>query len=120
MLWKPSAQSSTAAVDARWPSRTLAMWMGLNALDALLTLHLPGLGGAEGNPLLATIQNHAGGEFMLLAKLLLAFGAGYLIWKIGRFALLGVANKLMALVVLYNLGLAAYVQTAAWPTPFAS
>jgi hypothetical protein len=51
------------------------MWMGLNALDALLTLHLPGLGGAEGNPLLATIQNHAGGEFMLLAKLLLAFGA---------------------------------------------
>ena len=108
--------SRVEAAKAVWTSGVFATWMGLNLLDAVLSFHLLGIGGTEGNPLLAAIQSQVGGNLMLLTKLLLAAAAGLAVGMLGRTALLGVANRLMAVVVLYNLGLAAYVGVAAGPS----
>ena len=85
----------------------LVAWMGLHVLDALLTAHLMGMGGVEGNPLLRTVQGQVGAELILVAKVMGAGGVGLLIWRSGRTRLMPLANSLMALVVLYNSTLAA-------------
>ena len=46
---------------------------------------------------------------LLAVKLGLALAAGLVIARMGRLALLGVASRLMSLVVVYNAGLLAYV-----------
>jgi hypothetical protein len=46
---------------------------------------------------------------MLLAKLALAGVAALAIYKMGKAQLLVLASQLMSLVMVYNLGLAAYV-----------
>ena len=104
-------QPDAAAVAQ--PRRGFVTWMGLNALVALLMLYLFGLGDVEGNPMLVAIQDQVGGAMMLMAKLVLAMMAGAALWKYGRASLFGIANRLMAVVVVYNLGLDTYIVTVA-------
>jgi hypothetical protein len=47
-----SQRGYEATADASGLTKALVLWMGLNVLDELLTFHLFGLGGAEGNPFL--------------------------------------------------------------------
>ncbi len=92
--------------------RPLAVWMGVNALDLLLTFYLLSVGGMEGNPMLALALAHGGAASMLAVKLGLALVAGITISRMGRLALLSAANRLMSLVVVYNAGLLIYLH---WP-----
>jgi hypothetical protein len=105
------SQPDPAAVAQ--PRRGFVTGMGPNALVALLTLYLFGLGGVEGNPMLVAIQDQVGAAKMLMAKLVLAMMAGAALWKYGRASLFGIANRLMAVVVVYKLGLATYIVTVA-------
>ena len=105
----PARDRSAVAEPARFPM-PLAVWMGINGLDALLTFYLLGIGGTEGNPMLAYLMAQGGGELMLGVKLGLALMAGLTIWTMGRLALLGAASRLMSLVVVYNAGVLAYAQ----------
>ena len=105
-LWP--AQARPKAVEApRFPG-PLGLWMGVNALDMLLTFYLLGSGGVEGNPMLGAALAYGGAGSMLTVKLGLALAAGLVISRMGRPALLGMASRLMSLVVLYNAGLLAY------------
>ncbi len=103
----PTQDRSAVAGPARLPM-PLAVWMGINGLDALLTFYMLGIGGTEGNPMLAFLMAQGGGEFMLAVKLGLALVAGLTICSMGRPALLGVASRLMSLVVVYNAALLAH------------
>ena len=49
----PRAPSAPSVVEAPRLPRALGIWRGVNALDMLLTFYLLGIGGNEGNPLLA-------------------------------------------------------------------
>jgi hypothetical protein len=101
------------------PRRGFVTWMGLNALIALLTIYLFGLGGIEGNPMPVAIQDQVGGAMVLMAKLVLAMMAGAALWKYGRASLFRIANRLMAVVVVYNLGLATYIARLPVSSPHA-
>lgn len=92
--------------------RPLLVWMGVNALDLLLTFYLLSVGGMEGNPMLALALAHGGAASMLAVKLGLALVAGLALVRMGRVGVLGVANPLMSLVVIYNAGLLTYLH---WP-----
>ncbi len=104
-VWPPQARSKAAP----WLPRPLRLWMGVNALDLLLTFLLFGVGGVEGNPMLALALAYGGTGGLLALKLGLALAAGLVISRMGRLALLGVASRLMGLVVVYNAGLLAYL-----------
>ena len=108
MSFWPAQTRSKAAELPRFPG-PLALWMGVNALDMLLTFYLLGTGGTEGNPLLGFALAYGGAGSMLAVKLGLALAAGLVISRMGRPALLGAASRLMSLVVVYNAGLLAYV-----------
>ncbi len=105
-FWPAQARSRAVGVP-RLP-RALGVWMGVNALDVLLTFYLLGIGGAEGNPMLAFALAAGGVGSLLAVKLGLALAAGLVIARMGRLALLGAASRLMSLVVVYNGGLLAY------------
>lgn len=100
----PTQNRSAAAEPARFPM-PLAVWMGINGLDALLTFYMLGIGGTEGNPMLALLMAQGGGDLMLGVKLGLALVAGLTIRSMGRLALLTAASRLMSLVVVYNAAL---------------
>ena len=106
-LWPAQAHSKAADVP-RFPG-PLGLWMGVNALDMLLTFYLLGIGGIEGNPMLASALAFGGAGSMLAVKLGLALAAGLVISRMGRLALLGVASRLMSLVVVYNAALLTYL-----------
>ena len=106
-----SLHHPTSEVASPLP-RPLLVWMGVNAVDLLLTFYLLSVGGMEGNPMLALALTHGGAASMLTVKLGLALVAGLTIARMGRLALLGVANRLMSLVVVYNAGLLIYLH---WP-----
>ena len=106
-LWP--AQARSRAVEVPRLPRALGVWMGVNALDVLLTFYLLGIGGAEGNPMLAFALAAGGVGSLLAVKLGLALAAGLVISRMGRPALLGVASMLMSLVVVYNAALLAYL-----------
>ena len=106
-IW-PAQARSHAAEAPRFPA-PLGPWMSVNALDMLLTFYLLGIGGIEGNPMLGFALASGGVGSMLAVKLGLALAAGLVISRMGRPALLGMASKLMSLVVLYNAGLLAYL-----------
>ena len=109
-LWHAQARSSApSAVEAPRLPRALGIWMGVNALDMLLTFYLLGIGGIEGNPMLALALASGGVGSMLVLKLGMALAAGLLISKMGRPAVLGAASRLMSLVVVYNAGLLVYL-----------
>ena len=105
-LWP--AQARPRAAEAPRLPRALGLWMGVNALDVLLTFYLLGIGGAEGNPMLAFALAAGGAGSLLAVKLGLALVAGLVISRMGRLAMLGAASRLMSLVVVYNAGLLAY------------
>ena len=105
----PSAPSAPSVVEAPRLPRALGVWMGVNALDMLLTFYLLGIGGIEGNPMLALALASGGVGSMLVLKLGMALAAGLLISKMGRPAVLGAASRLMSLVVVYNAGLLVYL-----------
>jgi len=102
------AQTRSKAVEVQQLPRALGLWMEVNALDGLLTFYLLGIGGAEGNPMLAFALAAGGDGSLLAVKLALALTAGLVISRMGRMALLGAASRLMSLVVVYNAGLLAY------------
>ena len=108
MSFWPAQTPSRAAEAPRLPS-ALGVWMGVNALDVLLTFFLLGIGGLEGNPMLASALAFGGAGSMAAVKLGLALAAGLVIWRMGRPALLSLASGLMSLVVVYNAGLLAYL-----------
>jgi hypothetical protein len=100
------ASSESVALQ---PPNLLVMWAGLHVIDALLTLSLLGLGGIEGNPLLATVQSTLGDVSMLGAKVVVALAAGLAVVRAGKGSILGLGNTLMAGVVLYNAALVFWV-----------
>ena len=69
-LW-PAQARSTAVEAPRFPG-PLGLWMGVNALDMLLTFYLLGVGGTEGNPMLGFALASGGAGSMLAVKLGLA------------------------------------------------
>ncbi len=103
-----SLQRPTSEVASPLPT-PLLVWMGVNALDLLLTFYLLSVGGMEGNPMLALALAHGGAASMLAVKLGLALVAGLTLSRMGRLALLRAANRLMSLVVVYNAGLLTYL-----------
>ena len=105
-FWPTQARSRAVGLP-RLP-RALGLWMGVNALDAVLTFYLLGIGGAEGNPMLAFALAVGGVGSLLALKLTLALTAGLVISRMGRPAMLVAASRLMSLVVFYNAGLLAY------------
>jgi predicted MFS family arabinose efflux permease len=83
-------------------------WLGVNAMDAALTLMLIGLGGIEGNPMLSYLQGEMGAVWMLSIKLAISAAVGLLLIVRGRAPMLRLASKLMAVVVVYNAVVAFY------------
>ena len=112
-------QANGLSIDRHVPA-ILGVWLGLNALDALLTLYLLGVGGIEANPMLSAMQSEMGAVGMLLTKFGLAGFAGISLIAKGRPALLNLANKLMGVVVVYNAVIAAYVLAPGATMPFIS
>ena len=102
------AQARPKVVETPQLSGALSRWMGVNALDALLTFYLLGIGGTEGNPMLAFAFAAGGVGSLLAVKLTLALTAGLVISRMGRPAMLVAASRLMSLVVVYNAALLAY------------
>jgi hypothetical protein len=98
----PTAAASTFTT----PGRVAVLWLALNLLDALLTYQLLGMGGVEGNPLLAALMGHAGEAWALTAKVAVASLVAGVVLHYGRTHLLRSASLLMAGVVLYNAALA--------------
>lgn len=96
----------------------LAAWLGVNALDAMLTLMLLGLGGIEGNPMLSYLQGEMGAIWMLTIKLAVSAAVGLMLIVRGRAPMLALANKLMALVVMYNAIVAFYYFAPSATMPF--
>ncbi len=80
----------------------LQYWIGLNAVDALLTgLSIP-LGAVEMNPFLSALASTMSLERMLLIKVLFAVALGGAIWLRGAYQVLRVLNWIMVAVVFYN------------------
>ena len=111
------AQARSRAVQVPRLPRALGQWMGVNALDALLTFYLLGIGGTEGNPMLALALAAGGVGSLIALKLALALTAGLVISRMGRPAMLVAASRLMSLVVVYNAGLLAYLVWAGHTAP---
>jgi predicted MFS family arabinose efflux permease len=110
---------SVAPSSSRIPA-VLMVWLGVNALDAALTLLLIGLGGIEGNPMLSYLQGEMGAVWMLSIKLAIAAAVGLTLVLRDRSPMLALANKLMALVVVYNAVVAFYYFAPSATMPFIS
>lgn len=96
-------RAPTAAISVfATPRHIVALWLALNLLDALLTHQLLGMGGVEGNPLLAALMGQAGEVWALVAKVAAACLVAGLVLRFQRARLLRGASALMAGVVLYN------------------
>jgi len=108
-------QAAGLPIDRHIPT-SLSVWVGLNVLDALLTLFLLGAGGVGGNPMLSAMQSEIGAVGMLFSKIGIAAIAGVALLTINRAPLLVLASKLMAIVGLYNV--AAYVLAPGATMPF--
>jgi len=68
-------QAAGLPIDRHIPT-SLSVWVGLNVLDALLTLFLLGAGGVGGNPMLSAMQSEMGAVGMLFSKIGIAAIAG--------------------------------------------
>ena len=78
-------------------------WLGLNAIDAVLTGLAIALGGAEANPLLNLFAMHMGNQGMLFVKTLFAISLGGVLWNRHKIGLLSKLNYLMMGIVIYNM-----------------
>ena len=94
---------------ARHGLLALSVWVILNMADALITWRSFGIGAAEFNPLLLTLQDAAGPQLMLLGKVILAVSAGVLLWLWGRKRVLRAVNWLMTGVITYNVAVVSYL-----------
>ncbi len=112
-------QASGLQIDRRIPT-SFGVWVGFNAVDALLTLYLLGVGGVEGNPMLTAMQSEMGAIGMLLAKVGISAFAGVALLTMNRAPLLGLASKLMGVVVTYNAIIAFYMLAPGATMPFVS
>jgi len=102
-----TGQSAVPMAVAVRPPSLLYIWVSLHVLDVLLSLYLIGLGGREGNPLLAALEGPLGTVGMLGFKLSAAGVIGLLLWQSERWPLLHKANIGIGVVVLYNAALVA-------------
>jgi hypothetical protein len=81
----------------------LRVWIGLNALDAILTWISFAMGAAEGNILLSSLASFKGPERMLFAKFFLAILMGSIIWRRQKWNLWPWLNWGMVGVVIWNM-----------------
>lgn len=81
----------------------LRYWIGLNAIDALLTGLAIALGAVEGNPILNLFALRLGHPGMLFIKTLFAISVGGILWERGTMRILTSMNCLMVGVVFYNM-----------------
>jgi hypothetical protein len=114
-----AAIRSQSPVALRIP-RVLVAWLGVNLLDAMLTLMLLGLGGIEGNPMLSYLQSEVGAIWMLTSKLAISAAVGLALVMRDRAPMLALASKLMGLVVVYNGVVAFYYFMPTATMPFIS
>jgi len=87
----------------------LLVWIALNAADALITWYSFGVGAAEGNPLLTSVQHALGAGPMLLLKMAGAVLVGALVWRWGKRHVLRAMSWGMLIVVAYNLAIIGYL-----------
>jgi len=87
----------------------LRYWIGLNAIDALLTGLALALGAVEANPLLNLVAGSLGHPGMLFVKTLFAIALGGILWERRRVRVLAGLNSLMAGVVIYNMLVITYI-----------
>jgi hypothetical protein len=80
----------------------LSAWIALNAFDALLTWIGVGRGAVESSPHLGALAAVLGMEAMLLLKLTAAATVGGILWKRKALRIFHGVNVLMALVVINN------------------
>ncbi|MEE9248454.1 MAG: DUF5658 family protein [Dehalococcoidia bacterium] len=86
----------------------LRYWIGLNAIDAVLTGLALALGGVEANPILNLFASHMGHPGMLFLKTLFAIALGGIIWQRGTLRTLAGLNYLMVGIVIYNMVVITY------------
>ena len=80
----------------------LQAWIGLNAVDALLTGVSFALGAMELNPFLGSIALALRLERMLLIKVFFAIAIGGALWNRRAFRMMKVLNWALVGVVAYN------------------
>ena len=81
----------------------LRYWIGLNAVDALLTGLAISLGATEANVLLNLLATSIGITGMLFVKTLMAISVGGVLWERRMFSTLSKLNFAMIAVVVYNM-----------------
>ena len=86
----------------------LRVWIGLNALDAILTWIAFAMGAAEGNALLSSLASFKGPERMLFAKFFLAILVGSIMWRKQKWQLWPYLNWGMVGVVVWNMLIIGY------------
>ena len=86
----------------------LRAWIGLNALDAILTWIAFAMGAVEGNSLLSSLADFRGLERMLIAKVFLAILVGSIIWRKQKWHLWPWLNWGMVGVVVWNMLIIGY------------
>ena len=84
-------------------------WIGLNAIDALLTGLAIVLGSVEANPVLNLFASHMGNPGMLYVKVLFAIALGGVLWERRKVRILTGMNILMVGVVIYNMLVITYI-----------
>ena len=81
----------------------LRYWIGLNAIDAVLTGLAISLGALEANVILNLFAASIGITGMLFVKTLMAISIGGVLWERGMFIALNKLNIAMLGVVAYNM-----------------
>ena len=80
----------------------LQAWIGLNAVDVVLTALSFAFGALEFNPYLGTIALALGPERMFAIKLLFAVAIGGALWQRRAHGIMRVLNWSLVVVVMYN------------------
>ena len=80
----------------------LQAWIGLNAVDVVLTALAFAFGALEFNPYLGTVALALGPERMLAIKLLFAVAIGGALWQRKAHGILRTLNWALVVIVMYN------------------
>ena len=86
----------------------LRTWIGLNALDAILTWISFAMGASEANFFLSSLAAVNGPERMLITKFFLAMLIGCIIWRKQKWHLWPWLNWGMVAVVVWNMLIIGY------------
>ena len=95
--------SDTAQTRPDADCTALLFWIGINAIDALLTGLAMGVGGAEANPILNLFEASIGVTGMMSLKTLMGILIGAVLWERRMFSTLSKLNLAMLGVVVYNM-----------------